>query len=88
MAVLRVKVLLQSEGSRVSMKCVPGELKLSAILKRDMGDITAVVVLEPEQLLRGVVRVSPSPVGKAKNQWSMSLTWEGHTTHTIQSGWA
>lgn len=35
-AVLRVKVLLQSERSRVPMKCAPEELKQSAILKRDM----------------------------------------------------
>lgn len=67
------------------MKYVPEELKQSEI---PMGDIRVAVVLEPEQLLGRVGRVSPSPMGEAKNRWSMSLTWEGHTTSTIQSGWA
>lgn len=88
MAVLKVKVSLQSEGPRVPMKCVPEELKQSAILNTDMGEIRGQWYLTQSNCPERRGESVPSPIDETKNWWSMSLTWEGHTASSIQSGWA
>lgn len=84
MAVLRVKVLLQSEGFSVPIKCDAEELKRSTIPKRGIWERQGVgVVFVSEQLMRGEVGASKKRMGKATKG---SLEYDpggSHNQHSI-----
>jgi hypothetical protein len=80
-----VVLRVQSEDSRVPIECVSKELKQCGIPNRKMWERKGVVVIfESEQLMRDKMRKSNRPMDEVTN-CGHELTWERHTTHTLQS---